>query len=234
MNYYQSPSAVIDLPETDRATFIRRTYGHLAGALLVFGLLEYVFLTSGFAKTLASVMLGGRWSWLIVLGAFMLVSFVAQKWATSAVSRSTQYAGLGLYVLAEAIIFAPLLLLATSVNTMIIPKAALITTGLFLGLTWVAFTTKKDFSFMSGMLKIGGFIALGTILASIIFSFDLGIIFSSLMVVLLAGTILYQTSNVLLHYQTTQDVAASLALFASFVTLLWYVIRILMSLSNNR
>ena len=117
---------------------------------------------------------------------------------------------------------------------MIIPKAALITTGLFLGLTWVAFTTKKDFSFMSGMLKIGGFIALGTILASIIFGFNLGIIFSSLMVVLLAGTILYQTSNVLLHYQTTQDVAASLALFASFVTLLWYVIRILMSLSNNR
>ena len=234
MNYYQAPAAVIDLPETDRATFIRRTYGHLAGALLVFGILEYLFLTSGFAKTLTSVMLGGKWSWLIVLGAFMVVSMIAQKWATSAVSRSTQYAGLGLYVLAEAIIFAPLLLLAVNVDTMILPKAALITTGLFLGLTWVAFTTKKDFSFMGGMLKIGGLIALGTIVASIVFGFNLGIIFSALMVVLLAGSVLYQTSNVLHHYQTTQDVAASLALFASFVTLLWYIIRILISLSNNR
>lgn len=234
MNYYQTPAAVIDLPVTDRATFIRRTYGHLAGALLVFGILEYFFITSGFARSLTSLMLGGRWSWLIVLGAFMVVSMIAQKWASSAVSRSTQYFGLGLYVLAEAIIFAPLLLLSTQVDTLIIPKAALITTGLFLGLTWVAFTTKKDFSFMGGMLKIGFLIALGTIVASIVFGFNLGIIFSAIMVVLLAATVLYQTSNVLHHYQTTQDVAASLALFASFATLLWYVIRILMSLSSNR
>src|SRR5436190_5266924 len=233
MNYYQSPSTVIDLPEADRATFIRRTYAHLAGALFAFTVLEYIFLSTPVAQTLASVMTGGRWSWLIVLGAFMLVSHVASSWAASAVSRGTQYAGLGLYVLAESIIFAPLLVLATRIDVMILPKAALITTGLFLGLTWVAFTTKKDFTFLQGILKVGGFVALGTIVASIAFGFNLGIIFSSLLLLLLGGTVLYQTSAIMHHYRTSQDVAAALALFASFATMLWYVIRILIATSRD-
>jgi FtsH-binding integral membrane protein len=234
MNYYQSPAAVIDVPEADRATFIRRTYGHLAAALLVFAGIEYFLLTTPAAATLTSLMLGGRWSWLVVLGLFMLVSHVAGRWAASAVSRNTQYAGLGLYIVAESIIFAPLLFLATNMDSAILPKAAMITTGLFLGLTWVAFTTKKDFSFLRGVLCVGGFVALGTIVASIVFGFDLGIIFSSLMILLLGGSVLYQTSNVIHHYRTSQDVAAALALFASFATMLWYVIRILMQLAAHR
>ena len=234
MNYYETPSAVIELPETDRATFIRRTYGHLAAALLAFGAIEYVMLSTPAAAKMTQLMMGGRWSWLVVLGLFMLVSYVASRWASSAVSRGTQYAGLGLYVVAEGLIFAPLLFIATGIDAMILPKAAMITTGLFLGLTWVAFTTKKDFSFLQGILRVGGFVALGTILASIVFGFNLGIIFSSLMVLLLGGSVLYQTSNVIHHFRTNQDVAAALTLFASFATMLWYVIRILMQLAASR
>lgn len=233
-DYYQSPSAVIELPETDRATFIRRTYGHLAAALLAFIAIEYVFLSTPIAQSMASVMLGGKWTWLIVLGLFMLVSHVAGKWASSAVSRNTQYAGLGLYILAESIIFAPLLFIATRVDVMILPKAGLITTGLFLGLTWVAFTTKKDFTFLGGIVKVGCFVALGAIVASIAFGFNLGIIFSCAMVLLMGGSVLYQTSNVIRHYDTRQDVAAALALFASFATMLWYVIRILIQIAASR
>lgn len=233
MNYYQSPSAVIDLPEADRATFIRRTYGHLAAALLAFIGLEALLLSTPMAGQLTSLMVG-RWSWLVVLGLFMLVSHVAQRWAVSATSRGTQYAGLGLYVVAEVVIFAPLLLYAKVLDVAIIPKAGLITTGLFLGLTWVAFTTKKDFSFLSGILRVGGFVALGTIVASAIFGFGLGLIFSSLMVLLLGGSVLYQTSAVIHHYRTSQDVAAALALFASFATLLWYVIQILIQMAASR
>ncbi|HEX2751262.1 MAG TPA: Bax inhibitor-1 family protein [Verrucomicrobiales bacterium] len=233
LNYYQSPSTVIDLPEAGRATFIRRTYAHLAGALLAFSGIEYALLSTRAAEKMFSVMATGRWSWLIVLGLFMVVSMIASKWASSAVSRGTQYAGLGLYVAAEAIIFAPLLYLANRMGDNIIGKAALITTGLFLGLTWLAFSTKKDFSFLQGFLKIGFFIAAGVIVASIVFRFDLGIIFSSIMVLMLGGSILYQTSNVMRHYDTRQDVAAALALFASFVTLLWYVIRILIEIAAS-
>lgn len=233
MNYYQSPAAVIDLPEADRVTFIRRTYAHLAGALAVFALLCTVIINSPLGTAMLGMLGTGKWSWLIVLGAFMVVSMVAQRWANSATSKGTQYFGLGLYVVAEALIFTPLLMLAVRIDSGIIPKAALITTGLFLGLTWIAFTTKKDFSFMGGIVRVGCFVAIGAIIASIVFGFSLGIIFSCLMVALMGGAVLYDTSNVIHHYQTNQYVAASLALFASFATMLWYVIRILISLSSN-
>ena len=232
MNYYASPS-IIDLPVADRATFIRRTYAHLAGAVGVFVILEALLLNSPFGAKMAETMMGGRWTWIIVLGAFMLVSHVAHRWAASAANSKTQYAGLGLYVLAQVIIFAPLLFLAQRIDTNIIPKAGMITSGLFLGLTWVAFTTKKDFSFMGGFLRIGMWVALGVIVASIVFGFDLGTIFSSIMVLLLAGCVLHDTSNVIHHYGTNQHVAASLSLFASFATLLWYVIQILISLRSD-
>ena len=52
------------------------------------------------------------WHWLAFLGAFMAVSWIADRWAHSNVSREMQYVGLGLYVLAEAIIFVPLLFIA--------------------------------------------------------------------------------------------------------------------------
>lgn len=234
MSYYQSPSAVIDLPEVDRATFIRRTYAHLAGALLAFAALAALIVNSSFGINLARAMVGGRFSWLIVLGIYMGVSWLAHSWASSTTKRSTQYLGLGLFVVAEALIFCPLLLAAKwSVDSMILPKAGLITGGLFLGLTWIAFTTRKDFSFMGGFLRLALWIALGAIVASILFGFNLGLFFSFIMVALMAGCVLYDTSNVIHHYRTNQDVAASLSLFASFSTMLWYVIRILLSFASD-
>ena len=52
------------------------------------------------------------------------------------------------------------------------------------------------------------------------------------MIALMCGFILYETSNVLHHYHTSQHVAAALAIFASLATLFWYVIRLLMSLRD--
>lgn len=78
-------------------------------------------------------------------------------------------------------------------------------------------------SFLRSILMIGGFIALGVIVASIVFGFSLGMLFAAIMVLFAAGAILYDTSNVLHHYRTDQHVAASLALFASVALLFWYV-----------
>jgi FtsH-binding integral membrane protein len=58
-------------------------------------------------------------------------------------------------------------------------------------------------------LVIGSFVALGLIVASIIFGFTLGVIFSVVMVGLAAAAILYYTSNILRYYRTDQYVAAS-------------------------
>lgn len=226
-------SAADALPE-ERASFIRKTYLHLAGAVLVFFLMEAYLITSGAGLAIAQTMLGGRWSWAIVLLAFMGVSMLANWWANSQTSKGMQYLGLALYVVAEAIIFLPLLFMAAikSDGIEMIAKAGITTLGLFLGLTAVVFLTRRDFSFLGPILAIGGFVALGFIFSGIIFGFSLGNIFAFAMVAFAGGAILYDTSNVLHRYRTDQHVAASLSLFASVALLFWYILRIFMGSRN--
>jgi FtsH-binding integral membrane protein len=230
----QHPSLVIEAAPEARALFIKRTYTHLAMAILAFIGLEIILFQSGLAQAMAQVMVGGKLSWLVVLGAFMIVSWVAEKWARSTTSLGIQYIGLSVYVVAEAIIFVPLLYIAAYfASPDVIPMAAIITGLLFLGLTVTAFTTRKNFSFLGGILKIGSFVALGVIVASILFGFTLGLLFSSIMVAFAAGAILYTTSNIIHEYNTDQHVAASLSLFASVALLFWYVLRILIALTSK-
>ena len=218
------------LPEA-RAQFIRRTYAHLAIAVLGFLVLEYVLISLPGIGNFAALMTGGL-NWLVVLGLFMVVSFVADRMARSSVSRGVQYVGLALYVVAQAVIFVPLLFVAVYLvnDSTLIPTAAIITGTLFAGLTAVAFFTRADFSFLRGVLLIGGFVALGLIAASVIFGFTLGLIFSFAMVGFAAAAILYYTSNIIHYYRTDQYVAASVTLFASVALLFWYVLQILISL----
>ncbi len=159
----------------------------------------------------------------------MLVSMVASNWAVSAVSPGTQYAGLGLYVLAESIIFAPMLFIANRIDPSVIPSAAWTTLALFGGLTAAVFITRKDFSFLRTFLVFGGFAAMGFILIAILFQFQLGAIFLYAMIALACGYILYDTSNVLHHYRIGQHVAAALALFASVALLFWYLVQLFLS-----
>jgi len=79
----------------------------------------------------------------------------------------------------------------------------------------------------SGLVMLSA-AALMLVVLSLVFGFNLGIVFSIAMVVLAAGYILYQTSQVLAHYDPRQHVAAALALFSSIALMFWYVIRIFM------
>ncbi|MDQ3636573.1 MAG: Bax inhibitor-1 family protein [Actinomycetota bacterium] len=225
-------SAAYAVPD-ERAGFIRRTYAHLAFAVLGFLALEYALLSLPGVREFAALMTQG-WNWLLVLGAFFVVSLVADRMARSEVSRGVQYAGLALYVIIQAIIFLPLMVVATFYSDpTVLPSAALITGLLFLGLTVVAFTTRADFSFLRGVLVIGGLVALGLIVASILFGFQLGVIFAVVMVGFAAAAILYYTSQVLRYYRTDQHVAASVTLFASVALLFYYVLQILISLRRE-
>lgn len=242
-NAYQSPgfglgSSVVDdwSVAATRTTFLRRTYGHLAGAVALFIAIETVLLTAVPEETLQSVirlLTGGRWNWLIVVGAFMGVSWLAEQWANSNSSRGMQYLGLGLYTVAEAVIFLPLLYIASRFYDDAIPVAGVMTAVMFGGMTVVTLITKADFSWMGRYLCWGGFLALGLILCSILFGFSLGIFFTGAMIALASGYILYHTSNVLHRYNEDQYVAASLALFASVALLFWYILQFVMSLRNN-
>ncbi len=221
--------AAVDAEASERALFIRRTYLHLAGAILAFVVLETILLNTPGIENLVYMMTGGM-GWLVVLGAFMGVSWIADKWARSDASPASQYLGLGLFVVAEAVIFLPLLFIAANYSDpSVIPTAGIITGLLFAGLTATAFITRKDFSFLRSILMVGGFIAMGVIVCSILFGFSLGVLFSGIMVFFAGGSILYTTSNIIHHYRTNQHVAAALALFSSVMLLLWYVLRLLMS-----
>ena len=213
-----------------RSAFIRRTYAHLAIALLAFATIERFLVNSTFAGQLAMSMTGGM-SWLIVLGVFMGVSYMANKMALSDSSQTMQYLGLGLFVIAEAIIFLPLLFIASNYGgASLIPTAGLMTLLLVAGITATVFITRKDFSFMGGILNIGGFVALGFIVCSMIFGFSLGLVFSTVMVLFAAGSVLYSTSNILHQYRPDQHVAAALSLFASVALLFFYIVQVLMNM----
>lgn len=211
-----------------RSEFLHKTYQHLALAIIAFAGLEAVLLQLPGIENLIGLMVGSRWSWLIVLGLFMLVSNVASNWASTAVDSTRQYVGLGLYIVAEAVVFLPLLYMASRVaGPEVIPQAAIITGVVFGGLTATVLLTKKDFSFLGGILRVVGFGALGVIIVSMIFGLSLGTWFAAAMAVFAAGAIVHETSKILHVYRPGQHVAASLALFASVALLFWYILSIL-------
>ena len=225
---YELPQSipVIERSIDARSTFINRTYNHLMGAIVGFTLFEVWLFMNGWAEPIAQTMLGG--SWLLVLGAFMVVSWFASRVAASSASTGAQYAALAGLVVAYGIIFVPMLYIAEATAPGAISSAATVTLLGFGGLTAVAFVTRKDFSFMRGFLMYGGVIALVAIVAGVLFGFQLGTWFSVGMVGFAGAAILYDTSNVLHHYPEDRYVAASLALFASVALMFWYVLRLFM------
>jgi FtsH-binding integral membrane protein len=225
---YTENDLVSNVSQQEQAEFFKKTYTHVALAILAFIVVETVLLRV-VPESLIFAMLGGKYVWLFILGLFWLGSTFSNNLAFHP-SKDKQYLGLGLFVLLEAIIFLPLLAIATLyTDGNVIMQAAMITLFMFSGLTAVVLFTKTDFSFLRTAILIGGFVSLGTIVAGAIFGFNLGLWFSVGMVVLASASILYQTHQIKEQYATTQYVGAALQLFSSIMMLFWYVLRILMS-----
>jgi FtsH-binding integral membrane protein len=227
---YQVENAYVPIGQRDTATrsaFINKTYNHLMGAIVGFTLFEIWLFTSGLAERIATVLLGG--SWLIVLGGFILVSWIATRVAFSSSGLGAQYAALAGFVVAEGIIFVPMLYIANTQFPGVTESAAFTTLAGFAGLTAVAFVTRKDFSFLRGVLMYGGILALVGIVSALLFGFELGTWFSVAMVGLAGAAILYDTSNILQRYPEDRYVGAALQLFASVAMMFWYMLRIFMS-----
>lgn len=234
-NYSPSPVLVSQASETERAVFIKKTYLHVALAVCSFVLIETIFFKVGFAERFAEMIFtSGQWTWLIVIGLFMFASNIANKWSHDSTSQQNQYMGLITYTIIEAIVFIPLLYIATMYTEgPVIMQAAVLTLSLFAGLSLIVLTTKKDFSFLRSAIQVGSLIAIGLVVAGMLFGFNLGLWFAVGMVVLAAGSILYQTSNMVHHYNTAQYVGAALGLFASLMLLFYYILMILVRLSGR-
>ncbi len=232
--YYDDLSMTAVKAEPDaRAAFIRRTYLHLTGAIALFTLGEVIAFKIGFAASWFSWVVGlGRFGWLLFVLMIVGGGWVAEKMAKSG-NRKIEYAGLGLYICGEILIFIPILFIATHFcPPSVLYQAIVITLALVAGLSMVVFTTRQDFSFLGSVLAVGGMLAAGTIICGLFFGFNLGLAFASLMILFASGCILYTTSKVLHFYPVDGHVGASLELFAAVMLLFWYVLRILMILSR--
>ena len=210
----------------DRSEFIWKCYAHVVGAILAFAAVEVYLFQSGIAESIAMPMLN---NWLLVLGAFMLGGWGASHVAHRIQSMQAQYAALAFFVVLEALIFAPMLYVAYLYQPGIIDSAAGVTLLGCGGLIAVAMITRKDFSFLRGLLVWGGMLALVGIAGSLLFGYNLGTWFSLAMIGFAGAAVLYDTSNILHHYPRDKYVAASLELFASIALMFWYVLRLFMS-----
>jgi FtsH-binding integral membrane protein len=131
------------------------------------------------------------------------------------------------------LIFVPLLYYANTFAPQTIPAAGLLTLLIFGGLTAFVLFTKADFSGLGSYLWWASIAAMGIIIAAIVFGFSTDIWFAALMVGLMSGYIIYDTSNILHRYRTDQHVPAALALFASIATLFYYLLRLLMEMRGR-
>src|ERR1700716_3034660 len=93
-----------------RSVFITRTYTHLVGGIFGFILVELGLFDPLRAGQIAQFMLD--FNWFLILGAFMLTGWLASRTAQTSSSIGMQYFAYGAYVVAEALIFVPLLYIA--------------------------------------------------------------------------------------------------------------------------
>ncbi len=210
----------------DRSDFIWKCYAHVVGAILAFAAIEAYFFQSGIAERIAIPMLN---NWWMVFGGFILAGWGATHVAHRVESKNAQYAAFAAFIVLEALIFAPMLYIASIKSPGIIDSAAGVTILGCVGLIATVMITRKDFSFLRGMMTWLFFLAMAAIVGSLIFGFQLGTWFSVAMIGFAGAAVLYDTSNIMHHYPQDKYVAASMQLFASIAMMFWYILRLFMS-----
>lgn len=221
---------VIHADEETRSRFLVKVYQHLALAVLAFVAFETLFFSVGIAEGMYNFFArSGGAAWLLILGGFMVVNMLASRSAHQLGNPTAQYGALFAMAAAEAVIFAPMLYYVfkiTDNGTTSVVSAAIVTAVGFAALTAVAMTTRKDLSVLRPLIMWGGIAAIGLIIAGVAFGFTLGPIFSVAMIGLAGASILYQTQNIVRQYPEWAYVGAAVGLFASLMTMFWYVLRL--------
>jgi modulator of FtsH protease len=127
------------------------------------------------------------------------------------------------------IIISPVIAIYTQLNPASILQAGLLTVGIFGGLTAYVFVSKKDFSFMRGMVTTGLIVVfLAAVLNLFIVgssAFAFGISCAALL--LFSGFVLYDTSNIIRRYPVNEYVAGALALYLDAFNIFLALLRIL-------
>lgn len=218
----------IDAAVGERLGFIRKTYTHLLTMLVGVAAICALTVKLGIMERFAiPVLIGG------VIG----VLFVVPRLIMQRVSRSKQYVGAAICTLFYGMLLAPLVhvVYLKTGSYALLGNAFVLTSCVFVGLTAYVFMTKKDFSFLGGILSIGIWVAIGFALLSWFLPFGQtgGMIFSIAIVLLFAGYVLYDTSNIIRHYPVDAYVVAAIMLLINFVTMFYHIAILLLNASND-
>jgi FtsH-binding integral membrane protein len=209
--------------EAVRSAFMRTVYTRLVAGIAAFVLIEAYLFASGLAVAITQFVLGT--SWLLILGGFMIVSWLANSVAMRAASPGSQWGGYLLLVAANAIIFAPLLVLAELQVPGVIVAAGQYAIGAFIILTVIAVRSARDFIWIGASLRWFAMLALAAIVLSVLFGFQLGTWFSLGMIGFAGAAILHDTQTILRDVPPGRETVAAMTLFSGLALMFWYLIR---------
>jgi FtsH-binding integral membrane protein len=220
---------VATLDDAARGDFLVRVYQHLAVALVAFVAFEALLFNLGVAGKIYDFVSSAGYVWLLLLGAFWLISWMATSASHDILNPQRQYLGLFGMAAAWSVIFAPFLYYFFRVaddGATDVWIAAAITGAGFAALTAVGLATRRDLSFLRPLITWAAVCSLLLIGAAILFGLPLGVWFSVAMIGLAGASILYQTQTIIRRYPAEAYVGASVQLFASVMLLFWYVLRL--------
>ena len=220
---HQNMVAAAAAPVAERAAFLQKTYLLLLAGIVTFAATMFAGAQVGPVQQMAA-------SLFRMHPLLLMAIWIGAAWGVRAVSahHPINLIAYFAYAFLWGLLMLPLVSYASAEAPDILAQASIITVLVFSGLTGYVFLTRKDFSFLGGVLTIAMFAMLGLIVAGMLFGFQLGLWFSVLGVLVFSGYILYDTSNMLHRYPTNMHVRAAIDLFIDVIMLFQYVLMLLL------
>lgn len=195
-------------------------------------LLSMTMLFSAAMAAVSVVAESGPGTYLLsVLGAFGLIWLVLPRTANSSAGLGVVFAITGLLGFGLGGVLNQYL--AMSNGPQLIMTALGGTGVIFLGLSAYALTTRRDFSFLGGMLFVGMLVILVAALANIFLAIPaMTLAISSIIIVLMSGFILYDTSRII-HGGETNYIMVTVSLYLSIYNIFINLLAILGIMSDD-
>jgi modulator of FtsH protease len=214
------PLTAAEVGVEERVAFIRKVYAlFFAGILFAVG---GVWLGFTFPPLMIAA---AQHPWIMLI---VMIGAVMGTQAVRHVPRVNLIALFGFTTL-TGVIISPLLYIIGRSNPASIFQAGVLTVGIFGGLTAYVFISNRDFSFLRGMVTVGLIVVILAGLLNVLFVGSIGLGFGLAVATLLlfAGFVLYDTSNIIRRYPTNEYVSGALALYLDALNIFLALLRIL-------
>lgn len=204
----------------ERLGFVRKVYAlffaatlfAVGGVAIGFAFPEFVF--SIFARPLVA--------FLVLIGGVFAAQAVRHV-------RGLNLLALFGFTTLTGLVISPLMIFYAATNPTSIIQAGVLTVAIFGGLTAYVFITKRDFSFLRGLLFTGLIMVVvgGLLNVFLIGSSAIGFAIAAMCLLLFSGYVLYDTSNIIRRYPTNEYVAGALSLYLDAFNIFLALLRLL-------